>query len=174
MERLRQEQKSGITIRPIREEEVYLLEYFLSESIYQPSGAVPGVIDIQNLPRLRAYIEDFGKRSGDHCWIAEWKGKIVGAVWVRIIAGEEKGYGNIDSRTPEFAISVAGKYRNKGIGTLLMKHMIYELRKGGYRQASLSVHKENRAVKMYEDLGFRIIRENEEDYVMLLKLRGED
>ncbi|BHH82406.1 hypothetical protein LA52FAK_06950 [Desulforhopalus sp. 52FAK] len=33
-------------------------------------------------------------------------GQIIGGVWVRKIADEIKGYGYIDNKKPEFAISV--------------------------------------------------------------------
>jgi len=84
--------------------------------------------------------------------------------------GEIKGYGNIDSETPEFGISLFPESRNKGIGTHLMKEMIKLLKDKGYRQASLSVNKGNYAAKMYQKLGFEIIEVREHDYLMLLKL----
>ena len=93
-------------------------------------------------------------------------GKIVGAVWVRIM----DDYGHIDDSTPSFAISLYKEYRGKGIGTLLMKEMLSALKERGYKQASLSVQKENYAAKMYQKLGFQIISENEEEYLMLIKL----
>jgi len=51
-----------------------------------------------------------------------------------------------------------------------MKRMISELKKQGYKQASLSVQKRNYAFHMYFKLGFVIIDENEEEYIMLCKL----
>jgi ribosomal protein S18 acetylase RimI-like enzyme len=43
------------------------------------------------------------------------------------------------------------------------------MRKKGYAQTSLSVIKENYAVKLYKNAGFGIIDESEHDYLMLLK-----
>ena len=51
-----------------------------------------------------------------------------------------------------------------------MKEMLSALKERGYKQASLSVQKENYAAKMYQKLGFQIISENEEEYLMLIKL----
>jgi len=96
--------------------------------------------------------------------VCEFKNKIIGAVWVRIIAGEIKGYENIDNLTPEFVISVTKEFRRKGIGMNLMSKMIYFLKQKGYSQASLSVQKNNYAVKMYQKIGFSIISENKEDF----------
>ena len=79
-------------------------------------------------------------------------------------------YGHIDDETPSFAISLYKEYRNKGIGTALMKEMLIRLKKEGYKQASLAVQKKNYAVKMYEKVGFEIYDENDEEYIMLCKL----
>ena len=45
-----------------------------------------------------------------------------------------------------------------------------KLKKQGYKQASLSVQKINYAFHMYSKLGFVIIDENDEEYIMLCKL----
>ena len=79
-------------------------------------------------------------------------------------------YGHIDDKTPSFAISLYKEYRGKGIGTALMKEMLTTLKEHGYEQASLSVQKANFAAKMYQKLGFQIIEENEEEFLMLKKL----
>ncbi len=62
-------------------------------------------------------------------------------------------------------------YENWGIGKRLMKAMMELLRQEGYAQASLAVQKENYAVRMYEKVGFRIIDENTEEYIMLCALQ---
>lgn len=51
-----------------------------------------------------------------------------------------------------------------------MKEMLDTLKARGYERASLSVQKGNYAAKMYQKLGFQIIGENEEEYLMLKKL----
>lgn len=78
-----------------------------------------------------------------------------------------KGFGNVDYYTPEFAISLYKEYRNKGIGTNLMKSMLHLLKEFGYTQTSLAVQKDNYALKMYQSVGFKIIEESEQDYLML-------
>ncbi|MDR1332409.1 MAG: GNAT family N-acetyltransferase, partial [Tannerella sp.] len=100
--------------------------------------------------------------------LAELNGNTVGGAWLRILDGEPKGFGYIDSETPELAIAVFREYRNLGIGRELMHRLIDSAFKG-YKQISLSVDKRNYAVKMYKGLGFEIVRENEQDYVMVLK-----
>ena len=55
--------------------------------------------------------------------------------------------------------------------TEMMKRMLYLLKEDGYKQASLSVQKQNYASKMYLKLGFEIAYENAEEYIMLISLR---
>ncbi|MBQ6521164.1 MAG: GNAT family N-acetyltransferase [Anaerolineaceae bacterium] len=115
-------------------------------------------------PELHLYIEDFGKKADDHCLVAEVKGKVVGAVWARIM----DDYGHIDDETPSLAISLYPEYRNMGIGTALMKEMLSLLSCSGYRRASLSVQKENYAVRMYRSLGFHVMRAENEEFIMVV------
>lgn len=91
-------------------------------------------------------------------------------MWTRIISGKIKGYAYIDDQTPEFSISLFKEYRGQGIGLHLKEKMIEYLRKTGYKQVSLSVQKENYAMKLYLKMGFKITQEKEGDYLMILNL----
>ena len=99
----------------------------------------------------------------DFALVAEVEKKIVGAVWVRIM----HDYGHIDDETPSLAISLYKEYRGQGIGTNMMKEMLSLLKTHGYKRVSLSVQKSNYAAEMYRKIGFDIIRENEEEWIML-------
>ncbi|OFY44202.1 MAG: GNAT family N-acetyltransferase [Bacteroidetes bacterium GWF2_40_14] len=159
-----------IKIREIEKDEIDKLEDMLYEAVYQPdkNNLIPR--DVIKVPKIYAYIDKFGTLNDDYCLVADLNGRIIGAVWVRIITGKIKGYGNVDNKTPEFAISLFKEYRNKGLGTTLMNKMINYLQKKRYEQTSLSVQKENYAVRLYKKLGFEIVDENNEYYIMVLKL----
>lgn len=153
-------------IRKIRQSEIQVLSDFLYEAIFIPKGAVPPPREIIKQPELQVYISDFGKCDDDICYVAEADENIIGAVWVRIM----HDYGHIDDETPSFAISLNKEYRGQGIGTTLMKTMLKELKERGYKQTSLAVQKANPAVNMYRNVGFEIVGENEEEYIMVCKL----
>ncbi len=157
-------------IRELRKDERGILEEMLYETIFQPEGSKPISREIVKQPDVSLYIDNFG-RDGDYCLVAQVDDKIVGAVWVRVWKDSPKGYGYVDGSTPEFSISLLKGYRGMGMGFALMKRMISLLRKNGYKQASLSVSKDNYAVKLYKKLGFKIIKERRDDYVMLLDLK---
>lgn len=152
-------------IREIRENEYPILADFLYEAIFIPEGMEKPSKSIIEQPELQVYIADFGKED-DWCLVAETKEKIVGAAWVRIM----NDYGHVDDETPSFAISLYEEYRNLGIGTALMETMLQFLKDKGYKQTSLSVQKANYAVSMYRKAGFKMVSEDDEEYIMVCKL----
>lgn len=158
------------TIRKLREDERGILEDLLYEAVFQSDEGERVSRDIIRKPELFKYIRDFG-RSGDLCLIAEADRKIIGGVWVRKWSGTDKGYGYIDHFTPEFSISIFKDYRGRGVGSALMREMISLLKEGGYTQTSLSVSRGNYSVRLYKRLGFKVIKEREADYIMLLDLQ---
>ena len=153
-------------IRELNETETNVLEDFLYEAIFIPKGVEKPSRDIINEPELQIYIKDFGTKRGDFCLVAEVENKIVGAAWSRII----NDYGHIDNETPSLSISLYNEYIGLGIGTELMNQLLDLLKNKGFKQSSLSVQKANYASKMYRKLGFEIVRENDEEYVMAIKL----
>ena len=160
---------SNYFIREMNSDEVGILKDMLYEAIFQPDETNLLPREVIEQPELSVFINNWGKPD-DLCLVAEIEGKIVGAVWTRILAGEIKGFGNIDDQTPEFAISLYKEYRNQGIGTALMKQMLQHLKVRGYKQTSLAVQKENYAVRMYKNVGFEIVAKLQEEYLMVHNL----
>lgn len=154
------------TIREIRKSEYPLLADFLYEAVFLPEGMDPPPKSIVASPELQVYIERFGELKDDQCLVAEVNGSVIGAVWARIM----NDYGHVDRKTPSLAISIYEEYRGSGIGTAMMTSMIARLKKSGYEKVSLSVQKSNYAARMYEKLGFEIVSENSEEYIMVKQL----
>ena len=155
-----------VILRKLCAEEAGLLKDFLYEAIFIPEGVEAPARDIVERPELRIYYECFGTDAADHCLVAEADGRVVGAVWTRIM----NDYGHVDDETPSFAISLIPECRGKGIGTRLMRDMLNLLKEQGFKRASLAMQKANYAVRMYKNVGFEIIDENDEEYIMLCTL----
>ncbi len=153
-------------IREIRKSEYQILSDFLYEAIFVPKGIEQPPKSIIERPELQVYIADFGKKN-DLCLVAETEEKIVGAVWARIM----NDYGHVDDETPSLAISLYKEYRHLGIGTSLLAAMLALLKERGFKQVSLSVQKENYAVRMYKNAGFNVVCESDEEYIMIRKLQ---
>jgi ribosomal protein S18 acetylase RimI-like enzyme len=156
-------------IRKLKEDEYPLLKEFTYQAIFLRDENIIVPRTILDDPKIKVFYEDFGKPD-DECLVVEVDDKIVGTVWTRIITGEVKGFGNIDEYTPEFGISLFKEYRNKGLGTKLMIRMLEILKENGYKRTSLAVQKDNYAVKMYKNVGFSILKELEEEYLMVCEL----
>jgi hypothetical protein len=85
---------TNYTIREIKSSEICLLKDFLYEAIFQRDEENLLPKDIINKPELKVFIDGFGKPD-DCCLVADINGKVVGAVWTRILSGEVKGFGNV-------------------------------------------------------------------------------
>ena len=153
-------------LRNLREDETELLKDFLYEAIFVPEGVMPPDREIIEQPELKIYYEDFGTGWADHCIVADDNGKVVGAVWTRIM----DDYGHVDDETPSFAISLYKEYRGQGLGTQMMNQMLNLLKDKGFNKASLAVQKANYAVRLYEKAGFKTVNENEEEFIMVREL----
>ena len=153
-------------LRMLKDDETELIKDFLYEAIFIPEGMELPDRSIVQQPELKIYYEDFGTGKADYCIVAEDDGKVIGAVWTRIM----NDYGHVDDDTPSFAISLYKEYRGQGIGTRMMREMLELLKEKGYKQASLAVQKANYAVRMYEKVGFKTVDENNEEYIMVCEL----
>ena len=157
-------------IRNMSEDERHLLEEFLFQAVYVPEGfegEVPRDI-VRDDPKCRAAYEGFGSLPDDQAMVAVVDGEVVGACWVRTT----DEYGHIDNATPSFSISLFEEFRGRGIGTELMQRMLDDLLRAGYARTSLSVQKENPAVRLYARLGFRVVGNgaDETEWLMIREL----
>ncbi len=154
-------------IREMKKSEYRLLREFLYEAIYVPAGEKAPPREVLNLPELQVYYVDFGNSRHDNALVSEEDDRIIGAVWTRIM----HDYGHVDDSTPSLSISLYKEYRNRGIGRMMLNEMLARLRISGYEKVSLSVEKTNYAANLYLDMGFKIVGENQEDYIMIYELQ---
>lgn len=155
--------KNEDCVQRIHDMEQEILKKFLYEAIFQPDIKNPIPFSATEQPELRKYIDGFGQQKGDYALGAFYEEQIVGLVWTRLV----KGYGYIGSNTPELNISVLSPYRGKNIGSLLLSKMLILLKEKGFEKVSLSVQKANKALKLYEKLGFEIFSADDATYTMI-------
>lgn len=153
-------------IREIKPEEIILLKDFLYYAIFQKDPDNPIPMSVIEQPEIALYINNFGSMEHDYCLVYEEENQLIGAAWIRMI----DGFGSLGPEIPELSMSVSPEYRGQGVGTDLLKRLIENLA-GVHDKISLSVQKENYAAKMYQKLGFEIVKEKEEEYIMLYQFR---
>jgi ribosomal protein S18 acetylase RimI-like enzyme len=121
-----------------------------------------------DLPTSR-YVEQWG-RPGDAAMIALDDGISVGAAWYRLFKAAAPGYGFVDESIPELTIAVVPSRRGRGFGEELLAGLLDRARQEGYEALSLSVEKENPALRLYERFGFRPVGEIGDSVVMRAEL----
>ena len=147
----------------------FFLEEMLYEAIYIPQNQKPLPKEIVFNPELYKYIQNWG-RDGDLGFITLQYKEMVGAIWVRFFSQKNKGYGYISEEIPELCMAVKKEYQSQGIGSKLMKKMIEELKNRKVEGISISVDKRNRAFNFYKRMGFYIVSQNKDDYLMKIDL----
>jgi ribosomal protein S18 acetylase RimI-like enzyme len=121
------------------------------------------------VPEIRRYVQNWGQPD-DFGFIALAGDKPVGAAWLRLLTGEEKGFGYVDETTPELSIAVLPAYRARGIGSKQLVHLLEEAR-SRYSAICLSVSPTNPAQRLYQRLGFEVVGENGSSVTMVKRLR---
>ena len=97
--------------------------------------------------------------------LADVDGRLVGSAGIEKVGSKEKA-----RHRATFGISVDEAFWGQGIGSAMMRQMLDELRRAGYARASLSVQKENPALRLYERLGFEIIGDGEDETEWLMTI----
>lgn len=158
-----------LSIRSLTSADEPLLWNMLYHALYVPAGQRPFLRDILRAPEIARYAEGWGRR-GDVGVMAELKDEAVGAAWLRLWSTDDQGYGFVDSETPELSIAVLPAYRNQGIGSQLLARLL-ETSRPSMTGVSLSVHRDNPALALYQRFGFQAIREYGDSLTMLLRWR---
>jgi ribosomal protein S18 acetylase RimI-like enzyme len=156
------------TIRPaLASDELFLWEMFYLALHLE--GQEPYPRDVLSRPQIAKYLKDWGQPRDLGFIALDANNQMLGAVWCRLLSGGEKGFAHLDDHTPELGIAVLPQYRGKGIGTALL-HQILEAAKDKYPAIALSVSPRNRAIRLYERLGFETVDVRESYPVMRRKL----
>ncbi|MFK8185416.1 MAG: N-acetyltransferase family protein [Phormidesmis sp.] len=139
--------KTAHSIRPLTPEDEPILWEMLMYAAHESS-----LETVKANPELARYVEGFG-RNGDVGVVVENTQQPLGAAWVRLWSGEEKGYGYVSDEIPELAIAVHPNYRTQGIGTQLLNSLLNHA-KSHFPAISLSIRADNPALRLYERTGF--------------------
>jgi ribosomal protein S18 acetylase RimI-like enzyme len=144
------------TIRPLTSEDEPFLWEMLYQAIYVPEGQTAPSREVVHLPELARYVRGWG-RADDYGFLASEAatGQPVGAVWLRLLGSEDKGYGYVDDDTPELSVAVLPEHRGQGIGAQLLTYLFASA--CGHLPISLSFSAGNPALRLYERFGFEVV-----------------
>jgi ribosomal protein S18 acetylase RimI-like enzyme len=143
------------SIRQLSPSDQQFLWEMLYQSLHVPEGSPTFPRDVINQPEIAKYVRAWG-RAGDMGFVAVdvGSGEPIGAAWLRLLTGDERGYGYVDDETPELGMAVLPGYRGRGVGSDLLRSL---LKSAGavYRSVCLSVSADNPAVRLYGRAGFK-------------------
>lgn len=134
-------------IRPLTAEDEAIVWEMLSYAAQQPS-----IASTRELPILARYAANWG-RTGDLGYVATLNDISIGAAWLRLWVGADKGFGYVSDEIPELGLAVSLDYRGSGIGTQLLTQLLAMAREK-FPAVSLSVRSDNPVVRLYERSGF--------------------
>ena len=163
---------------PVQRDEVrFLAPGELGLLAAQPAAGSPerpraSLDELLAVPETARYVKGWG-RAGDTGRIAEGPQEVpVGAAWYRLYFAAEPGYGFVSESVPEVSIAVSEGARKSGVGSALLAALSEDARRQGHPSLSLSVLRENPAVRLYERFGFRLVEVTGEHQTMRPRLLG--
>ena len=163
-------QQAQYKIRSLTAADQSLLWEMLYLSLFVPENEAPFKRSVLNHPDVSKYVSGWG-RAGDLGFVAvDENNQSLGAIWLRLLAGDEKGYGYVDDSTQELGMAVFPEHRGRGIGTDLLTRLV-ETSTAYYEQISLSVARENPASRLYERFGFEVVAEDKNSLTMRKRVR---
>ena len=137
-----------------------LLRDYLRLSIFVPPGGDEPPASVVEQPDIALYVDGWGRYGDDGLLAIDTaSGADVGAAWLRLWPGPETGYGYVDRATPELAVAVRPAHRGRGIGTCLLD-AILDRASARHHGVSLSVSRDNPAVRLYERFGFTVVSQS--------------
>ncbi len=160
-------QAQPYTLRPLTAADEPFLWEMLYQAIHVSAGAAPPPREIIRQPELACYVRSWG-RDGDMGFVAVEAATQtpVGAAWLRLWPGAERGYGYVDGHTPELSVAILPGYRGQGLGTRLLQKLL-AVADERFAAVSLSVSRDNPAAGLYVRLGFAVVAEEGESLTMV-------
>jgi len=145
---------------------------FLREMLYEAATwrgePCPPIDEVLARPEISLYLNAWGRASDTALVAEDESGERLGAAWYRLFTPDAHGYGFIDSSVPELTVAVRGAARGRGVGKALLLALIARATDDGLNTLSLSVEKDNPALRLYERLGFKSVADNGDTLTMRL------
>lgn len=159
-----------VRLRPLIDHDYERITWALYAAVgWDPQRRLPPFETFLQHPDILHYHDGWG-RPGDMGVIAEVDGEFAGIAFCRLFTDENHGHGYLDAETPELALAVPERWRNRGIGTRLMEALAERAHLAGIEALSLSVETDNPARRLYERMGYREVSVDEGGVRMLFEL----
>jgi GNAT superfamily N-acetyltransferase/DNA-binding transcriptional ArsR family regulator len=158
----------GYRLGPGTDRDLPVYKRILREAVsWRPGMRLP--LEIVDHPELARFHRGWG-RPGDLAVVARAGETVVGGAFCRLFTEADHGDGFVDEQTPEIAIAVWEEHRGCGLGGRLLAALADAARRAGFARLSLSVERDNPAVRLYLRSGYEVVAEAGKDYLMVATL----
>ena len=162
----------NITIRDASPGDKPFLQAMLYEAAFwRPGQTRPPLDSALADPELAKLLAGWGA-DGDVGVIAmNAEREAIGAAWYRFWTDDHHSYGYVNAATPEIAIGVVQERRGRGVGRKLLDALIERARAAKVWNLSLSVERDNPALRLYEQVGFVTVGSLDNAWTMTLSIQ---
>lgn len=161
---------TSFTVRRLTDDDVpFLHEMLRVASCWDENPPSRPVTEVLAEPALGRYVLGWGRAGDAGVVAAAGNGDPAGAAWYRLFADADRGFGFVSTEIPELGIGVVPRWRGRGAGVALLRQLVEVARADGHAGLSLSVDDRNdRALALYERLGFTRVGRHGDSWTMLL------
>ena len=158
----------GLLLRESQEADLSFLRAMLYEAVFwRVDVDKPSFDEGLAYPDVGKSLAGWGARDGDIAVVAAMDSMQVGAGWVRFWTESNTIRGFVEEGTPVLVFGVHPDYRHRGIGTTMIDWLITYTSEHGVPRISLAVSKDNYALDLYRQQGFREVEDTGDSYLMV-------
>lgn len=163
----------NVHLRFARQSDLPFMRQMLYEAVFwRASDNRPSLEEGLAYPGVSPSLADWGERTGDTAVIATSEtGSPVGAAWYRYWTDDNYIRGYINEAIPALVIGVHRDCRHRGIGTKMLQWLIDYAAHQAIQQMSLMVSKDNGAINLYRQQGFREYADKGDSLLMMRKIQ---
>lgn len=149
-----------------------LLREYLYLALFVPDGHPALPPKILQEPTIARYVAGWGREADLGFLASDSTGGDIGAAWFRRWTGTDRGYGFVADDVPEMSMAVRPGHRGRGVGTALLRALLGHADEHGW-SVSLSVHRLNPALRLYQRCGFEEYEDQGDSVTMLRRAQLE-
>lgn len=158
-------------MRAAQSSDFSFLQTMLYEAVFwRNSPHKPSFEEARAYPEVARSLENWGTREGDTGVIAALNTTPIGAAWYRFWTDDNFINGYTDESMPVVVIGVHHDYRHQGIGGKMISWLIDHAAQNAIHKISLSVSKDNYAINLYRQQGFREYTDRGDSFIMVREI----
>lgn len=162
-----------ITFKEATSNDIPFMQEMLYEAVYwRTNPNKPSFEESISMPEMIKVVSDWGNQNGDIAVIASKDSVPLGAAWLRYWNADNFIRGYLEDKIPVLVIAVIKEYRHQGIGGEMIEWLLDYAANNSIDKISLMVSKDNYALNLYKQKGFKEVLDTEDSLLMLREIQS--